>query len=130
MLCPAGRECGEQPEVAGAVQVRAEAGALQPPGAAGVLPARHLRLARLLLHPVRGLLRLGAGLPDHGGHRLIVSLVYGNHRGQQRCLQPFSALHFRLMESVRFHTFTFLSVLKSVVFVFLLPSITQQGFLK
>lgn len=80
--CPAGRECGEQPKVGGAVPVGTEAGAVQPPGAALLLPARHLRLAGLLLHPVRGLRRLGPGLPDHGGHRLIGSLVNGNHRGQ------------------------------------------------
>lgn len=92
--------------MAAAVPVGTEAGAVQPPRAAVVLPARYLRLAGLLLHPVRGLLRLGPGLPDHGGHRLIVSLVYGNHRGQERYLQPFCELQFRPMEFTDIHFYS------------------------
>lgn len=119
-LCSAGRECGEQPEVAGAVPVRAEAGAVQPPGAALVLPARHLRLAGLLLHPVRGLSRLGSGLPDHGGRRLVVGLVYGNHGGQRRRLQTLSVLHFRPVASLYIHDIHSHSALTFVVLLFAL----------
>lgn len=82
MLCVVGRECRKQPELAGAVQTRSEAGAHHPPHPVLVSPACRLRVSRFFLYPVRSFLQHGLRLPDHGRYRRHVNHVYCHHQGQ------------------------------------------------
>lgn len=56
-LCVVGCECRKQPEVARAVQVWTETGALQSSDAFLVTPVRCLHFVRSLLHPTGGFLQ-------------------------------------------------------------------------